>query len=349
MRLNSLHYFRGIAILFIVVGHCIGLSGYQMSSPLRKLFANLLYGGTALFVFISGFLFHHVYYKKFNYKDFLVKKVKHVVLPYLVFSVFLLLYYLTIRHDGPFLTYFSSADNSAAIESFRLAALCLLTGATNFAYWYIPFIMVVFAASPLLIHYIRLSLRAQIVIFCSLYLIALIVHRPVNNILVLQSVVYFLPVYLLGIIASIHKEDIYARLEGKELYLLLILLSLAMYQVVFYDNFLNFHKNPLVVSVLDINLIQKTILCIFFMVWLHRFEEAEFASLGALADASFPIYFIHPIVLLALLSLLGRIFTHQTPLPFKIMLFPVVVAISYGFAFLLKNTLRSKSRYVIGW
>ena len=43
-------------------------------------------GGTALFIFISGFLFQHLS-KKFEYKNYLSKKWTNVILPYLFITV----------------------------------------------------------------------------------------------------------------------------------------------------------------------------------------------------------------------------------------------------------------------
>jgi len=53
MRLVSFDYFRGVAILFIVAGHSYGPWG--INTLPEKILSNLITGGTALFVFISGF------------------------------------------------------------------------------------------------------------------------------------------------------------------------------------------------------------------------------------------------------------------------------------------------------
>ena len=95
MYLNSLNYFRGISIIFIVFGHCLYLVDYNYNSILGYTIQNLTQGGTSFFVFISGFLFHHIFYKKFELKRFMIKKTKYVLVPYLILSsipiVFLLL------------------------------------------------------------------------------------------------------------------------------------------------------------------------------------------------------------------------------------------------------------------
>ena len=58
--LQHINYFRGIAIIFIVFGHCfnLGISQYYQNTTLfAKLIRNLLPGGTTFFVFVSGLKF----------------------------------------------------------------------------------------------------------------------------------------------------------------------------------------------------------------------------------------------------------------------------------------------------
>ena len=96
MYVNSINYFRGIAITCIVIGHCFGLSDFAFETNLGNTFFNLLKGGTHFFVFISGFLFHLVYYNSYNSNDFMIKKSKSVLLPYFILSSIPILY-LIIR------------------------------------------------------------------------------------------------------------------------------------------------------------------------------------------------------------------------------------------------------------
>ena len=69
--LNYINVFRGLAILLILAGHTmqIGEKGSWINNISFEIFA----GGTALFIFISGFLFQHLS-AKFEYKNYLSKK-----------------------------------------------------------------------------------------------------------------------------------------------------------------------------------------------------------------------------------------------------------------------------------
>lgn len=55
MRLNYFDYFRAIAIVLIVAVHCI--TPWYINTLPEMVVGNLIAGGSALFVFISGFFF----------------------------------------------------------------------------------------------------------------------------------------------------------------------------------------------------------------------------------------------------------------------------------------------------
>ncbi|MCC0177652.1 hypothetical protein I4641_11750 [Waterburya agarophytonicola K14] len=54
--LNSINYFRGIAILIIVFGHSYGLSEININTLFDRAFFSLMKHGSVYFIFISGFL-----------------------------------------------------------------------------------------------------------------------------------------------------------------------------------------------------------------------------------------------------------------------------------------------------
>lgn len=342
MRLQSIHYFRGIAILIIVAGHCYNLLVPKPDCFSERLLANWLNGGTALFVFISGFLFHHIYAKNFNYRSFMVKKLKVVYLPYLILSVIILTYGL-VSHDDKVLGFLGL---SWLISLEWYISVSILTGFSITAYWYIPFVMLVFLLSPFFVAFIEQSMKIKIASIVVLLLIACLVHRPVNNVLVFQSVIYFIPVYMIGMLVSENKAWIYEKLKGKELILISLALSLSLVQVMFYANPQNSFKNPFDIATFDLMLPQKITLCFFFISLLHRFENADSQPLSILADVSFPIFFIHG----PLISIAGTMLRNGEFSIFQMALFIAsIIGACYGFALIIKSILHSKSRYVIGW
>lgn len=82
MRIKYLDYTKGIAILFIIMGH-IYLEGN---------FITWIYSfHVPLFFIISGIVMN--YDKSKCFKEFFIKKFKSIMLPYILFSIFNILSY----------------------------------------------------------------------------------------------------------------------------------------------------------------------------------------------------------------------------------------------------------------
>ncbi|BCR03564.1 acyltransferase [Desulfuromonas versatilis] len=285
--LNSLNYFRGIAIVLIVAGHCYAIAGWDIDSFGERACANLITGSTALFVFISGFLFHHLFATDFDLRRFLGKKFKDVLLPYLILSTPYIFYVVYSRGSG--------YHHGYVDQDWQAVIFYLATGRVIFAYWYIPFIILTFLLSPLHLRFIRC--RRQLPIILLFLAVSALLHRPLDDVNTLQSVLYFTPAYLLGIWCSINRARVYRLFAGREFLLLLGAVALACLQAALHTSYGNFHKAPFAWGGIDIILFQKILLCLFFLVFLKRFEGRTIKPLGFLAKASFPIFFIHPFII----------------------------------------------------
>jgi len=295
MQINSFNHFRAIAILFIIAGHSFIPVGMVFDNLFEVSLNNLIVGGTSLFVFISGFLFHHIFYPKYMYKKFLGNKYYNVFVPYIILGFAPVLLSVLMKKEsfnGYYLPNGSGMINEYLVPTFKY----YMSGGFLNAYWYIPFIMITFIISPLHMKYIKIRLSFQLLIIVLLSIISIFLHRPVYNINVAQSVLYFTPVYLIGITASIYKEKIYEYLNGKELYLLVIAISLAVLQS-YLGITSNYHKLAFEYDGIDIMYFQKISLCFFFMIWLNRFEKYNNRAIHILASTSFTAFFIHPFIL----------------------------------------------------
>ena len=349
MYLNSFHYFRALAILAIIAGHCVPLSGWGESRFLERTIANVVLGGTSLFVFISGFFFHHVFYQKFDYIKFIGKKISKILIPYLVLSLIAISYVL-YTGSLPYAKYFVfSGEPDAFTQYIKPALLYLWTGRVLVAYWYIPFIMLTFLLAPLHVWIIRRSLITQLMVFLMLLAVSMLIHRPIDNMSVLHSVIYFSPVYVFGIICSIHKETIYDYLKQKEMYLIIAVLLLALLQAAFYNYYGNLHKDAFEYGGIDIQIIQKLFLCLFLMVFLHRFENVNIAPLKYLASSSFALFFIHPWVMAFIPADPEKYGVHW-PWPIVWPILTVGITLSSIFlAQMIKLIFKTRSKYIIGW
>lgn len=296
MYLNSFNHFRAIAIVLIVAGHSYNIAGLICSSFLERTIVNITMGGTSLFVFISGFLFHHIFYKKYQYKKFVADKLRNILIPYLVLGIFPVIYYTYYKSsmfDGFFLPHGVGVLREYVVPMIKY----FWTGGFLTTYWYVPFILITFMLSPFHFWFIKSHRLIQLVIIFCCCALSILMQRPVENLYVIQSVIYFTPVYLIGIMCSIHKEIIYDVLKGKEVMLFTIVIFLAALEA--HTGVIgNYHKSAFDYGGLDLMFMQKIAMCLFFMVFLHRFETSSNQLIHVLASTSFSIFFLHPILIL---------------------------------------------------
>lgn len=334
MYLNSFDYFRAISIFIIVIGHSYGISGWVPDTLSGNVLKTYLSGGTTLFVFISGYLFHHVFYSKFNFKKFMRSKFKNVLMPYLILS-FVPIAYLSLTE-------------TIGIEGFVGSFIYyLLTGTFLTAYWYIPFIISIFLLSPLFIFYIKLSLMYKVIALLVLVAISMVIARPEGNVNVIQSIFYFSPAYLFGIICSIYSKALYSH---KMIAVVAFVISfiLAYLQVYTHGVGGNYHKDAFIYLGLDFMLLHKMALSVFLCTALNFNDKYELKWLKNIASASFSIFFLHPFVLFVWRKIFGDEFDSYgliNLLPFSILVF----VISIGIAYIIKKILGKRSRQFIGW
>lgn len=346
MYLNSFNYFRALAIIFIVAGHSVSAANIEYNSVFSLTVGNLIAGGTTLFVFISGFLFHHIFYKKYVYQKFIINKFRNVLIPYLVLSCAPILM-LVVAQSDHFGAYFLPNGDDFFSKYILPYFQYLWTGRMLNGYWYIPFIMVTFLISPLHIVFIRLLTRQQLVLIALSLMAAILIQRPVDNLSVFQSVIFFTPVYLIGIFCSIHKEKIWIALAGKELWLLLIVVTLAYIQAALGKGG-NYHSDFLQFNGIDLQVIQKLVLCLFFMVLLHRWEGREWKWFGLIADTSFAIFFLHAIPLFMIRKLKGDLVFDYPWLIYPLLVASIIM-LCVVVASVFKKVLGQRSRFLTGY
>lgn len=233
------------------------------------------------------------FFRKFIFKEFLIKKTNYVLIPYLFLStipVFFL--FKELFYSGQYEQFFSFP-----IIRHYLTGV----GESFLGYWYIPFIMIIFFISPLFIWFIRQKIHSQILVSLLLFIISVFLHRGTytDYTSVFQTVLFYLPLYLFGILTSEKKELIFSKLKGKEIYILVIALTLALIQV-FMGKLGNYRKDPFLFGGIDFMIIQKTFLCFFFIIWLNRFETLKFKLSELIAINSFGIFFTHGIIIVFL-------------------------------------------------
>ncbi len=351
--LQSIENYRGFAIICIVTVHCFHY-GLGDTSGVWLAFQNFFYGSTALFVFISGYMFHHVFYaRKSKIVDFYVSKLKAVIIPYLFLgSLATALLYVTgagfyesniqIDHRMIF-----DVEDSTLVTT----AKYIVTGRMLTAYWYIPFAFLLFAMAPLHMKYIELKGKSQTIIIFVFCLVSLLVHRSYENTNPFQMLVYFTPLYLLGCSFSKYRDVVLLNAKIKLAFLVFVVAILSVYEASIGHKG-NYIKDMLVFDGIDTMFVQK--LCIV-MALFYLFEVYLFKSrlLSLFAKTSFGVFFIHPWVLTVLkrTPLYDYAYTLETNLLLFLLILSFTLSMSVLIVLFVKTALKDKqySQYVTGY
>ncbi len=342
-RLVEFDYLRGLAIALIVLGHSIFLA--QPVFPL--LLENLLRGGTGLFVFISGFFFHRVFYPRFNYKQFIVKKANALLIPFFVVSMFALF----VRLVGWW------QEGLEWQQALLNAWYTIRNGYVLYPHWYIPFILLTFLCSPLHLAYIRAHFLTQAGVLFFFSFIAVFMHRPESNSNFLQSLVYFTPYYLLGILFSQYEQSLRRWHWTLLIAGLLMVAATALAQTYLWIHIGNYHTAAFHYAGWDLQFIQTLFGCIALLA-LCRYISWPWLQqhLRWLAELSFPIFFIHPLLTIALeniavLDAIKPLFPVAS-VGNSLLVFAVVFVVQFygaaGIAVLIRNVFKKESKFIVG-
>ncbi len=296
--LKEFDYFRGLTIFFIVLGHIYSFAVRnnhvnKLAVTLKNHWAyflsyqvSVINGSTALFVFISGFLFYYIFYQRgFVYKDFIKKKFLNVFSPYLVMVLLLYICQIVMKTTGKGSGFFID----------RLFFY--------YSFWYIPFIMTVFLASPLFLKFTEASDKTKkIVLILSLLYSSITVRHNNNPVL---SACFWSFFYLLGIYVAQNYEkfkktdpmNIWSLFFIFIAYATIMLAVKISFRTSLYGGKWNFPVggNPFSAA--------KGLLCLILLYlccWLHtaenRFARIIKFCLSFFAKYSFSIYFMHVFV-----------------------------------------------------
>ena len=143
--LEEFDYFRGVCIFCIVYQHVLQHMGIDAvldgtGNPVYRALYVLIYQSTLLFVFISGFLFHRVFYADFNYVRFMKNKVQKIFCPYLTIATALLI----VGAAYKFFVLHTPITAKTFIHAYFYGS-----------FWYIPFIMLVFLTAHIHLGFLK--------------------------------------------------------------------------------------------------------------------------------------------------------------------------------------------------
>ncbi|WP_341218109.1 acyltransferase [Neptunomonas phycophila] len=283
-RLLEFDYMRAVAIILIVLGHSV----YNSGKGFPLLLENLLRGGTAVFVFISGFFLHAIFAQRFEYRRFMLTKFKNVYVPFLVVSLVGLVALVSI---WVFRDHFPAAKVGMnvfhTIKNFYVL----------YPHWYIPFIMVVFLLTPIFLAYLKLPIGRQLFLLAMLSVLAMFVHRPHGNANVMHSIAYYVPYYLLGMLYSQYQPWFLRHQKGILVVSIMSVIFALIGQTYIWVWVGNSHKDFFEFRGVDLQFIQKLGLCFILLAICQYWARAktELHQLKEIGNISFAIFFIHPL------------------------------------------------------
>lgn len=327
--LQHVQAFRGVAILLIVAAHCISVFDWTAAPWLERSLAVLLKNSSVCFVFVTGFLVRHLA-PRLRIVDYWRSRFEQVVLPYLCMSVPALIVcgFLLERHG--------LSPEFRALPVWQRIVGFLLNGDHLAPFWYIPFTVMLFLLTPLLLRLEEAaSRRLRMPVWPLLLVVSWLIPR---SHWACVNVIHFLPVYLAGMACCRDRHALRAFLGRFEVFAWTLCLGLFLWET------LGPHRLGFV------NLLQKILLTILL---LHRLEHSSLARspwLNRLAEISFGMYFVHGYVIAGgklLLPQLAPAGLPGTPLLFLAVLLSVT-ALSCLLLTLGRRLLGQASRRVIG-
>ena len=319
----SIEYIRAVAAIMVVMTHVYTsalLSGADQNYA--AIFADV----NIFFTFASGFLYYHLSRKE-PYFEFLSRRAKNVLIPYLIISIPAILIYTLDLKQHPNVDLPDVGDAGLVIY-------LLLTGLHLGPLWFIPMIFTLYLSTFAIRELERFRYGYLLAFLISLGLALTIFPRPQFNDNPLGAAGHYLPIFLLG--ALLCERNAMVRTLAQKywagfLILAMLLLSLSSQL----DR--------------DVQFPLKIVALISIFIFFTRFENVHMTFVDVLAGYSFAIFFLHGYVVAVIRILLARgiLATQIQSLGF-ILVSAIVIAICIAIAYLLKRVAGRKSRYLVG-
>lgn len=290
--LNYINVFRGLAILLIVAGHSMQFG--ETGSLAQKISVEIFAGGTALFIFISGFLFQHLS-GKYEFKNYLSKKWSNVILPYIWTAIPGIIFCFIFP-----LKYGNSFDGLNPV--LQVPAMLSIGRVHNTPTWFIPMIILFFLSSWILLKLEKKGILYKLMPI--MFLITIIFPRvdvDYNSTLglsyslkylaylkyVFMGYIHFFSMYVFGMYCSYNKSiiDKFWKYRWSFILLMLFIATSNIYSAAM-QGYVN-------------GTISKIFLTIIVLAYLKHYDEWIISkenlnkTLDIIAKYSFGIFFIH--------------------------------------------------------
>lgn len=298
-RLKEIDILRALAFIFVVVQH--GMGGLSFSSKIGiidKVSLRLFYmvgkPAVQIFLFISGLSLSYVYSRKLNLKNYYIKRIKYVIIPYLIWSVINM--YKLGNKD-------------------RLAQFFLQSVAGNGAFhlWYMGGIIRLYIFFPIILYISKkvhsMNKSARIAIFSSILILyyqifkyknlisdkaALFIFRTPSDLqhkMVDISMLFWILYFILGIYAALNYEYIKEKLLKYK-----VIIYISYFILLAYAYFNDLDVIPFN-RVLTIAYTTSSILFFYIISCQVVNKQKVYKCMRFISDYSFASYMAHVIVL----------------------------------------------------
>lgn len=303
-EIKSVTYVRALAQLMIIGAHIQFVVPWMDRLDLIRTVRPFFENATFPFFILSGLLLALVN-NQTSYRDFLRKKLKSVVIPYLIAILPVVFIYA-------FFSEFLPVANRIYLmrETTTWVALTSGKNSINIAMWFFPVICTFFLISPLF-KWLSLRPRYLMLFVLTTFFLSLLTHRPPSTAEFLRSFQYFLFPFGLGVLMGVHfQKSQYLLKKGVWIFLVLFILVYLL-QVKFgplggLDRLGSWDEMSF--SKPDLSLLQKLFLSLFLLGLFNRYEAPRWMDqwLQTISHYAFGLHLYHGYFLTLYIFVLGK-------------------------------------------
>ncbi len=329
--LPYINSFRAVAIIFIVCIHTMYLFNWEQSRELEKLIDIVIGNGTVMFLMIAGYLFQHLS-DQYNTKKYLLTKLKHVIVPYLIISIPAIIFFVFIQHKELHKVSVGFYDLPKWEQIIRF----YLTGDHLSPMWFIPVIILFYLSAPILVKADKTKL-----FYCFLP-VFFYISTQFSRGLIINSYLHMFSAYMFGMFCSRYKTVINPIITSHwgVIGLILIYLGFVITEYDYYSYSIHY-----------LSLFQKltlSLIIISFFIQHERISDLKLIKL--LAHTSFGIYFLHAYVLFAFKIAIPHLNDGLITANLFALLFftAVVIGLSMLLVLLIERIFNKTSLFIVG-
>lgn len=326
---QCLNNIRGIAILLVILSHAVTCMP-DGDGGLIVALRGLTNHSTVLFVIISGFLFYETT-PNFKFVEYISNKIKFVLIPYIFMSIpAIVLHVFNFKNSH----YWIDMEWFQTLNLVQKYFYLMITGAHLAPFWFIPMVFILYLFGPLFA-VVKKTNYGLIFFFVVSLLLALYIGRPIKNDNLLNSFLYFLPVYILGM--SLAKYNFINRCKSFA-FLGVSFIATCVMTIIHLSLDIPTNHDLLIRLMIGITIF---CICIHFLnkhnKWLNLF-----------ARFSFYLFFIHGYFISFFRALYIKFPAPDSSILLAFIAFTVTIFLSFATFLIFKTLLKSKSKVIVG-